>query len=639
MCTLLLAPFQNEVVSCEKRPCPVQCSHPVPSDSCCPVCESCLYEGGVHPHGSTFTPSEPCQRCTCVRGSVTCMPLLCPKPACSKPVTKPGQCCPACPGMLYEGSSWFADSSPCVTCMCVDGVTTCSEVRCISPCNNFISMPGECCPVCAGNYCIFEGKVYGPGESFHPADDPCQICNCEVMPDGEQHLRCYRKQCPSLVDCPKTNILFSGPDSCCPVCARQNHSLSVFVFFLRFMLHKMNCLFILTLQIMMLWLVLLVSAVPCVYQGEEYQWSERWPVDECTICTCVFGEVHCHTERCPPLTCMPVVVPGLCCPHCIPRPATCIAFGDPHYRTFDGRMLHFQGACTYVLAQDCEGGDFSIHATNDDRGRKGVSWTKEVTVFIGNVSVQLLQDWAVKVSVIILDQKLALNWMFVTVQVLWSGRSHLEVSVPGTYKSRTCGLCGNFNNYYQDDLKMPSGKISPSESEFGNSWRVELCLVSFTYAGFQAKKSANTRCKVLKSSVFKACHRVVPPEPWYGACVYDLCACGANADECLCDTLEAYASQCREAGVVLQWRSPSLSVGCPMERGFVFDECGPLCPVTCFNKDVPLGVIENHCFKPCVPGCQCPAGLVLHNNYCIQPDKCPKIIHEKDNKQTLTSGN
>lgn len=187
---------------------------------------------------------------------------------------------------------------------------------------------------------------------------------------------------------------------------------------------------------------------------------------------------------------------------------------------------------------------------------------------------------------------------------------------------------------------MPSGRISLSESDFGNSWRVtngshalSSCNPGTNVdpckdAGYQAKKGANARCKVLKSSAFKPCHRVVPPEPWYGACVYDLCACGANADECLCDALEAYASQCREAGVVLQWRSPSLcAVGCPVERGFVFDECGPPCPVTCFNVDVPLGVIESHCFKPCVPGCQCPAGLVLHNSYCIQPEKCPKIIH------------
>jgi len=35
--------------------------------------------------------------------------------------------------------------------------------------------------------------------------------------------------------------------------------------------------------------------------------------------------------------------------------------------------------------------------SNEDRGRRGVSWTKEVTVFIGDVVVQLFQDWIVKV--------------------------------------------------------------------------------------------------------------------------------------------------------------------------------------------------------------------------------------------------
>ncbi|GCC42498.1 hypothetical protein chiPu_0026608, partial [Chiloscyllium punctatum] len=39
-----------------------------------------------------------------------------------------------------------------------------------------------------------------------------------------------------------------------------------------------------------------------------------------------------------------------------------------------------------------------IHVTNDDRGRKGVSWTKEVTVLIGELIVQLLQDWLVMVD-------------------------------------------------------------------------------------------------------------------------------------------------------------------------------------------------------------------------------------------------
>lgn len=804
----------NEVVSCEKKPCPVQCSHAAQSESCCPVCDSCLFEGVLHPHGAQFTPSDPCQHCSCIRGSVSCNTRVCPKLDCPKPLTKLGQCCPECPvceseqhkfregqswtprsspcytctctagevhcvspecpellclhqttppgaccprcrGCIYEGeehpegSSWFADSAPCMSCMCVGGVTTCSEVKCLSPCNNFITVPGECCPVCAD--CIFEGRVYGPGDSFHPADDPCQICICEVMPDGEQHLRCYRKQCPSLVDCPKSNIYFSGPDSCCPVCAQPLSNCTSTLIGNEVLATDDPCFICQCQDLTWTCLHQLCPSLtcpppeqftpadsccpvckdcviegqdkqmtngsswtdseddcvtctcnlgfiecsieecvtvncpggqkpvktpgkcchecpdswePCVFQGVQYQWKEHWDVDECTSCSCVFGDVHCHTERCPSLACntgeLPALVPGLCCPHCIPRPATCIAFGDPHYRSFDGRMLHFQGSCTYVLAQDCEGGDFSIHVTNDDRGRKGVSWTKEVTVFIGNVSVQLLQDFAIKVN----EEPVTLPFLLepyiyaerqtntilvntnIGLKVLWSGRSHLEVSVPGTYKSQTCGLCGNFNNYYQDDLKMPSGKISLSESEFGNSWRVTKgrhaqlsCRPGENVdpckdAGFQVKKSANTRCKVLKSSVFKACHRVVPPEPWYGACVYDLCACGANADECLCDALEAYAGQCRAAGVVLQWRSPGLcAVGCPVERGFVFDECGPLCPVTCFNKDVPLGVIESHCFKPCVPGCQCPAGLVLHNNYCIHANKCPRVIHSSDSQR------
>ncbi|KAM6960594.1 kielin/chordin-like protein [Aplochiton taeniatus] len=800
----------NEVVTCQRRPCPLQCSHPVPSEACCPACDACLYDGLVHTHRHAFAPpSNPCQRCTCVRGTVTCVPLVCPPTACARPVTQPGECCPQCSvcrldgqeygegqqwtqrfnhcsmctcqagevrcvspecprltcmhqvtdpgaccprcrGCIFkgeghpEGSSWFADSTPCMTCMCVDGVTTCSEVRCLSPCVNTITVPGECCPVCAD--CVFEGQVYGPGDSFQPADDPCQICTCEVMPDGEQHLRCLRKQCPSLVDCPKNNILFSGPDACCPVCAQPLSNCTTTLIGNEVLatddpcftcqckdltwtcLHQINCPPLscppseqftppdsccptcsecviegqgkripngsswtdsdddcVTCTCNLGNIECSIEECPpggcqegqvqvktpgkccyecqdprvsCAYQGSVYQSSEQWQVDECTGCTCVSGDVHCHSERCAPLFCAtdetPAVIPGVCCPHCIPRPATCIAFGDPHYRTFDGRMLHFQGTCTYVLAQDCEDGDFSVLATNDDRGRKGVSWTKEVLVSIGDLEVQLLQDWVVKVdgkvvtlpflqepyvyverraNTVLLNTNIGLK-------VLWSGRSHLEVSVPGSYKGHTCGLCGDFNSFPQDDLRTPGGQLSRSEAAFGNSWRVENRSHALTTcrpgedvdpckdAGYQARKGANARCKVLKSPVFQACHRVVPPEPWYGACVYDLCACGANADECLCDALEAYVGQCREAGVVLKWRSSSLcAVGCPVERGFVFDECGPPCPVTCFNVDVPLGRMESHCFKPCVPGCQCPAGLVLHNNYCVPREKCPKVIY------------
>lgn len=40
----------------------------------------------------------------------------------------------------------------------------------------------------------------------------------------------------------------------------------------------------------------------------------------------------------------------------------------------------------------------SVHVTNDDRGRRGVAWTQEVTVLLGDLAVQLLQGGAVTVS-------------------------------------------------------------------------------------------------------------------------------------------------------------------------------------------------------------------------------------------------
>uniref|UniRef100_A0ACB8FLC1 Uncharacterized protein n=1 Tax=Sphaerodactylus townsendi TaxID=933632 RepID=A0ACB8FLC1_9SAUR len=613
----------NGEPSCEPVPCkdPL-CSHPaLGPGQCCPLCHDCLFEGELYTNGQAFNP-ESCLQCSCQDGNVRCDMIQCPATSCSHPVTEPGVCCPRCKGCVYEGrerpdgSRWLSSSVPCMACMCVDGVATCAEIVCISSCINQIKVPGECCPLCAECLIEVDGRRASDGETWRDSVDDCVTCSCSLG-----HIECHIQECVPVV-CPEGQAKVQTPGRCCAQCQDPGGS--------------------------------------CSHHGRTFQPNEQWQVDECTTCSCISGEVHCNSKRCPPVVCAadetPAWFPGMCCPHCVPRPATCVAFGDPHYRTFDGKMVHFQGTCTYVMAQDCDGGDFSIHVTNDDHERTGVSWTKEVMVLIGNVAVQLLQDRVVMVDsqtvtlpflkephlyVELKANTLLLNTN-IGVKVLWNGRSHLEVSVPGTYKGRTCGLCGNFNSYPQDDLRLRSGHLTLSEAAFGNSWKVVranatqqgrcadgLDVDPCKESGYRSLKEANTRCKVLKSPPFERCHAVVPPEPFFASCVYDLCACGiAGSDECLCEALEAYAAQCRHAGLVLHWRSPTLcAVGCPQDRGYVFDECGPPCPKTCFNHAVPLGVLESHCFKPCVPGCQCPAGLVEHEAHCILPEACPRVIY------------
>ncbi|XP_014397303.1 PREDICTED: kielin/chordin-like protein [Myotis brandtii] len=752
--TCSLCTCQEGSMRCQKKPCPpALCPHPSPGPCSCPVCHRCFSQGREHQDGEEFEgPTGSCERCRCQAGHVSCVQRRCPPLSCPLQVTEQGSCCPRCRGCLAhgeehpEGSSWEPPDSPCSSCMCREGVVTCARVQCISSCAHPRQGPSDCCPRCSD--CEHEGRKYEPGDSFQPGADPCEVCICELQPEGPPSLRCHRRQCPSLVGCPASQLLPPGPQHCCPTCAQALSNCTEGLLGSELVpldpcytcqcqdltwlcVHQacpeLSCLpserhtppggccpvcrecvveaegrrvadgeswrdpsnacitctchrgrvecrleECQALSCPHGWVkvrdtgrccercqVPSAPAQSCEHQGREVASGESWAVDPCTSCSCVAGAVRCQSQRCPPLSCgpdeAPALNPGSCCPRCLPRPASCMAFGDPHYRTFDGRLLHFQGSCSYVLARHCRGGDFSVHVTNTDRGRSGVAWTQEVAVLLGDVAVRLLQGGAVTVD----GRPVALPFLQEPLlyaelrggtvilhtqpglQVLWDGQSQVEVRVPGSYRGQICGLCGNFNGFAQDDLQGPQGLLLPTEAAFGNSWQVpegpgpgRPCskgreVHPCRAAGYRARREANARCGVLKSSPFSRCHAVVPPEPFFAACVYDLCACGpgSSADTCLCDALEAYASHCRQAGATPAWRGPTLCVvGCPLDRGFVFDECGPPCPRTCFNQHVPLGELSADCVRPCVPGCQCPAGLVEHEAHCIPPEACPPVL-------------
>ena len=70
---------------------------------------------------------------------------------------------------------------------------------------------------------------------------------------------------------------------------------------------------------------------------------------------------------------------------------------------------------------------------------------------------------------------------------------------------------------------------------------------------------------VLTPGIFKPCHSVVDPEPYFGNCVYDMCATGGQT-VALCQAIESYADMCAAANVPIPWRN---STFCRKSRVFV----------------------------------------------------------------------
>ena len=81
----------------------------------------------------------------------------------------------------------------------------------------------------------------------------------------------------------------------------------------------------------------------------------------------------------------------------------CYIYGDPHYHTFDGLMLHYQEICLYNLAtpaQQYQGLPyFRVHAKSERRSNQGnVAYPRYITVEVYGYTVRLDKGPSVYVS-------------------------------------------------------------------------------------------------------------------------------------------------------------------------------------------------------------------------------------------------
>ena len=222
----------------------------------------------------------------------------------------------------------------------------------------------------------------------------------------------------------------------------------------------------------------------------------------------------------------------------------CAVFGDPHYRTFDGRIYNFQGMCRYVLVQDCHEGNFSVRVRNAARLTNDFAWTKSVSIlFRDGLKISLHQNLKVKVNgrltplpyakphlvdVVKGGRSVTLKTSF-GLKVIWDGDSYLEVTVPPSMKRKMCGLCGNYNGIQYDDFVGRAGGLYLDANEFAESWRLgrgRTCSKKRTRPkalrqrsvcdnDVEKRRKADAECSILRSPAFARCRLKVDVGPYY----------------------------------------------------------------------------------------------------------------------------
>ncbi|XP_035786652.1 BMP-binding endothelial regulator protein-like isoform X2 [Anopheles albimanus] len=552
---------KNGFVECEQQSCPavddcfiMQKRDP---EACCEKCIGCLFEGRHIDSGTEWTdPEDPCMHYKCVSGVVTRSEMKCYTP-CSNPIApRKGQCCPTCFGCQLNGQKVLGEATlsedPCVKCTCAGHKLTCTKKSCPvlqCPLTKQIRTPGECCPRCGERreeitngspMCILGKLVCFTGNTYR--GDQCSDCTCQ---NGTSV--CHKNTCP-ILECAVEDQM-REPGECCPSCPVPAEIRST-----------------------------------CTNAGKVYQNNETWSLNACTSCECRAGEVRCANIQCPKRKCGPneslVRSANECCPQCVESPGVCTVFGDPHYKTFDGNFYSFQGSCKYQLTADCVGHTFSIRVTNDARMTKYSSWTKTVTLKLEGVKVNLGHRMRVKVNGTRVEPPYKLAGTLdiyrseddtevivetgLGVKLSWDGFNFIQVQVPTVYKGKLCGLCGNYNSVFRDDLFTRAGlNMTHNVWRFARSWAVggpKACTrqrkneLGARHPQCKTKKFF-TFCKPLRTAeVFGNCNSLLNPDNYFESCKFDMCECPHR--QCYCDSMAAYAHECVRQGVQLpDWRT------------------------------------------------------------------------------------
>uniref|UniRef100_A0AAR2LEP6 Otogelin n=1 Tax=Pygocentrus nattereri TaxID=42514 RepID=A0AAR2LEP6_PYGNA len=269
-------------------------------------------------------------------------------------------------------------------------------------------------------------------------------------------------------------------------------------------------------------------ACPCFWKGKEYYPGDKVS-SPCHQCVCQHGSFQCEFHPCASM---------------------CTAYGDRHYRTFDGLLFDYIGACKVYLLKSSADVLISITAENVDCFESGVICRKALLISMGRTFI-LFDDESGKPSPSsMIDRQNMLIWSagYFTIihllqyelTVLWDRKTTVHIQAGPRWQGKLSGLCGNFDLKTVNEMRTQDNMDSATPQEFGNSWTAAECVHSPDIRhpcslNPLREPFAKRQCGILLGEVFQVCHPVVDVTWFYMNCLADTCGCSRGGDcEIIC---------------------------------------------------------------------------------------------------------
>uniref|UniRef100_A0A8C3JAI1 Otogelin n=1 Tax=Calidris pygmaea TaxID=425635 RepID=A0A8C3JAI1_9CHAR len=431
------------------------------------------------------------------------------------------------------------------TCQALSVPETCSSdcvEGCACPSGMYLDSKTEQCVQRSECPCYFQGIGYPPGENVITSLGKCLsifLPPAHSCPVGQIYINCSNPQVDPELSRERTcenqllNLTFSAHLPCVSGCVCP----------LGLVKHGDVCLD--------------ADECPCSWKGKEYFPGDK-VISSCHTCVCQHGSFQCTFHPCPSM---------------------CTAYGDRHYRTFDGLTFDFVGTCKVYLVKGTSSTSLSVIIENINCFNTGIICRKNIFINVGksflifddetgNPSLSSYIDDLQKMQLWKAGFFTVVHFPHEHITVLWDQRTTVHVQMGHQWQGELTGLCGNFDLKTVNELRTPDNFELTNSQEFGNSWTAVECVDSSDIrnpCGLNPLREpfAKKECGILLSEAFEACHPVIDVTWFYSNCLTDTCGCNQGGDcECFCTSVSAYAHQCCQHGVAVDWRSPRV---CPYD--------------------------------------------------------------------------